>query len=101
MSQREDRKDSTVFKTCPDKINVPSEQELMILSRMRDLKAKVKELKEKLAFLTTASCGDETSGRTQNIELELDRLRAKWKTLEKEREQAAQARMVALGHEQP
>ena len=101
MSQREDRKKSTVFKTCPDKINVPSEQKLIILSRMRDLKAKAKELKEKLAFLTTASCGDEMSERTQNLELELDRRKAKWKRLEKEREQATQARMVALGHEQP
>jgi len=73
MPQKDNRKNSTELTTCPGKIKVPSEQEVIVLSRMRKLRVKAKALKEKLASLTIASDGNETSAKARMVALEHER----------------------------
>ena len=80
--------------TC-QKLEVPSDDEIKALNKMRIIKERVRELKQILA--------DSASGRGDHIQVEkinneLKTLKAEWKEWKDKRDDAETVRMIHLGH---
>jgi hypothetical protein len=76
---------------------VPGKEELAALNAMRAIKARGKHLKKRLAEIESSSRQEDREA-ARALEVELERLRRKWKEWEKKREEATRQRMILLGH---
>ena len=85
--------------TCPGRIEVPTEKEREALLIMKSIKERVRKLKGNLAQVKT-SCEDDNRKKIGVIEKELARLKEEWIRWEEKRKQAAEERMILLGHEE-
>lgn len=88
------------MRSCPGKIQVPTEEEKQALEELRRIKAIVREKKAQLRQLR-ASGEVEKSSRIQQVESQLEELKGQWNVWESRRENAAKKRMILLGHEEP
>ena len=86
-------------RTCPGKVEVPTEKEREALGAMKSIKERVRALKKRLASLN-ASDSDEKTDEILTVENELARLKVDWNRWEEKREAAAKERMIILGHEE-
>ena len=86
-------------RTCPGKMEVPTEKEREALVAMKTIKERVRALKKRLASLD-ASDSDEGADEILAKEEELARLKVEWDRWEEKRGAAAKERMIILGHEE-
>jgi len=86
-------------RTCPGKMEIPTEKEKEALGAMKTIKERVRALKKRLASLD-ASDGDEGADEIVAKEEELARLKVEWDRWEEKRGAAAKERMIILGHEE-
>ena len=86
-------------RTCPGKMEVPTEKETEALGAMKSIKEQVRALKKRLASLD-ASARDEDADEILTKEDELARLKVDWNRWEEKRKTAAKERMIILGHEE-
>ncbi len=84
---------------CPGAIKVPTEKEREALDNLREIKMKVRELKERLGRLQSEKAGKD-EGEVTAINALLNELREQWDKWQKKREEAATERMILLGHEE-
>jgi len=91
--------ESDCSKTCGPR-EIPTNEEKEALDALRAIKDRVREVKTKLGEVTRQQEAPEASVR-EELEMELEKLREEWKVWEERREEAARARMIALGHEDP
>ena len=82
---------------CCKRAEVPSDEELVALSDMREIKTRVKELKRRLSEISLHK--DEYLEEKLRLEKEISALKSEWDELERKREKAAHNRMIMLGHE--
>ncbi|MBW1804073.1 MAG: hypothetical protein JRJ85_25480 [Deltaproteobacteria bacterium] len=80
-------------------VQVPSEDEIVVLRAMRQVKGQSKVLKEKMAQLES-SIREADKPLLIEIEEELAELKEEWKHLEEKRKATARERMILLGHEE-
>ena len=78
-------------------MELPTEEELKALNRLREIKKRVRELKKEMAFMVSDSLFEERS----RSEGELIELKKEWEVWEKKRDEAARERMVSLRHLEP
>ena len=86
-------------RTCPGKMEVPTEKEREALAAMKSIKERVRELKRYLASLDTLG-RDQDAGEILTVKNELARLKVDWNRWEEKRKTAAKERMIILGHEE-
>lgn len=79
------------------RVQVPTEEELVALNAMRDIKKEASSLKERIRRL------EGTAGAPERTELQerIDRLKKEWNGWEEKRKAEAKRRMILLGHEEP
>ena len=82
---------------CCKKAEVPSDEEVAILSDMREIKARVKEIKKRLPEISLHN--GEYLEEKSRLEKEMTELKEEWCELEERRKRAAHDRMILLGHE--
>jgi hypothetical protein len=70
-----------------------------ILTRMREVKAQVTEVKEEIRALAGGVNG-ESADRLAARKQHLEALRCEWQALDRQRKEAARLRMQILGHEE-
>lgn len=83
---------------CPGKIEVPTEEEREALTAMKEIKARVRDVKKRLAVLADSK-RDGASKEMLDLEEELASLKTQWNQWEEKRRRAANERMILLGHE--
>jgi hypothetical protein len=83
---------------CPGKIEVPTEEEREALTAMKAIKARVRDVKKRLAVLADSK-RDGASKEMLDLEEELASLKTHWNQWEEKRRRAANERMILLGHE--
>jgi len=86
-------------RTCPGKIEVPTEKEMEALGAMKSIKERVRGMKKRLAALKDSGRVEEVD-EMLTLEKELDRLKVDWNRWEEKRKAAAKERMIILGHEE-
>ena len=79
-------------------IEIPTDDEVRALNALREIKDRVRSLKNIMIEKENSSGSREGK---EKVESELLRLKTEWKEWEKKRESAAKERMVALGHVKP
>lgn len=79
-------------------VQVPSEDEVVALNAMRNIKGRVRELKKRLSLLSSSG-RDEHVEEIAALDKEMNRLKAEWNGWEERRKNAASERMILLGHE--
>ncbi len=79
-------------------MDIPTDDEVKALDRLRKIKKRVRELKKELSVTASDSSFHEQRIRAEN---ELTRLKKEWKEWEKKRDEAARERMITLGHLEP
>jgi hypothetical protein len=99
MNKREPDVMENPNRTCPGKVEVPTEKEREALGAMKSIKERVRELKRHLASLDTLGL-DQDAGEILTKENELARLKVDWNRWEEKRKAAAKERMIILGHEE-
>ena len=79
-------------------VQVPTDDELKALNKLRSIKVRVNEIKQRLSDKALAE-----EGNNENVELEkeLCMLKVEWDEWVEKRETAARERMILLGHEKP
>ena len=82
---------------CCKRAEVPSDEKVATLSDMREIKARVKELKKRLSDISLHN--GEYLVEKSRLEKEMTELKSEWNELEQKREKAAHDRMIMLGHE--
>ena len=80
---------------CPGAVKVPTDKEVEALNRLRAIKEKVRELKERLGLMEDAADGEEIKA----VNALLEDLRRQWDIWQVKREEAARERMIPLGHD--
>ena len=80
--------------TCKP-LEIPTDDEVKALNRLREIKKRVREIKKELSNMSSDSS---LSENTKRAESELLELKKDWKEWEKKRDEAARERMIALGH---
>ena len=85
-------------RTCPGKIEVPTEKEREALTAMKSIKERVRALKKHLTSLKASGRGEDAE-EILTVEDELARLKVEWNRWEGKRKAAAKERMILLGHE--
>ena len=86
-------------RTCPGKMEVPTEKEQEALAAMKSIKERVREMKKRLTALGYSGRGQDAD-EILTKENELARLKADWNRWEEKRKAAAKERMIILGHEE-
>ena len=86
-------------RTCPGRMEVPTEKEREALEAMKSIKEQVRALKKRLASLH-ASANGEKADEIHKKEKELASLKIAWDQWEEKRKAAAKERMIILGHEE-
>jgi len=81
---------------CCKRAEVPSDKEVAALSDMREIKARVKELKKRLSAISLHK--GEYLEEKSRLEKEMTELKAEWSELEEKRKKAAHDRMILLGY---
>lgn len=81
---------------CPGAVKIPTDKEKEALDKLRGIKAKVRELKDRLAGLESEGAGDDEILAINRL---LEELRLQWDQWQAKREEAARERMILLGHE--
>lgn len=76
-------------------IEIPTDDEVRALNALRDIKSRVRKLKE---VMMDDSADRSLTPEKIQAESELLQLKKEWKEWEKKREAAARERMIALGH---
>ena len=79
-------------------MEIPTEDEVRALDRLRNIKKRVREIKKDLAQISSDSSFHEQRLLLEN---ELLQLKGDWGEWEKKRDAAARERMIALGHLDP
>ena len=79
-------------------IEIPTDDEVKALNALRDIKDRVRSLKNLMIEKDNNSGYGEGK---EKLESELLKLKTEWKEWEKKREYAARERMIALGHIKP
>ena len=93
MSDSENR-DNRICKP----IEIPTEDEVKALDRLREIKKRVREIKKELSKMSSDSLFYE---QKTLLDSELLQLKKEWEEWEKKRDAAARERMIALGHLDP
>jgi len=86
-------------RSCPGKMEVPTEKETEALGAMKSIKEQVRALKKRLASLNASDSNEEVD-EILTKENELVRLKVDWNRWEEKRKAAAKERMIILGHEE-
>lgn len=76
-------------------MEIPTDDEMKALNRLREIKKRVREVKKELSNMTSDASFCEQRIKADN---ELLGLKKEWKEWEKKRDEAAKERMIALGH---
>ena len=76
-------------------LDIPTDDEVKALNRLREIKKRVRVLKKELSLMASDASFFEQRDR---IDFELIELKKEWKEWEKKRDEAARERMIALGH---
>ncbi len=84
---------------CPGQVQVPTPKELASLDAMRDIKERVRRLKNERRNVV-AKRSAESADYISALDYEMDRLKKKWKTVEGKWKADVQERMIYLGHEE-
>ena len=79
-------------------MEIPTDDEVKALNSLRKIKKRVRELKRELSFMASDASSYEQKIR---IDRELADLKIEWEVWAKKRDEAARARMIALGHLEP
>jgi hypothetical protein len=82
---------------CCKRAEVPSDEEVAALRDMRDVKARVKELKKRQSEISLHQ--GEYLEEKSRLEKEMTELKIEWSRLEEKRKKAAHERMILLGHD--
>jgi len=84
---------------CAGKIKVPTDKEVSALTEMRNIKSKVKAIRENIKLLNESGDEDARAGISE-MESELARYKNKWKEWQQRHKEAVRERMIILGHEE-
>lgn len=84
---------------CAGKIDIPTETEIEALNEMRNIKSRVKAVKEQIRQLA-GSENEEARDRISELEKDLKRYRNQWLAWQERHRQAVRERMIILGHEE-
>ncbi len=76
-------------------MEIPTDDEVKALNRLREIKKRVREIKKELSHMASDASFYEQRTRADN---ELLELKKEWEKWEKKRDEAARERMIALGH---
>ena len=79
-------------------LDIPTDDEVKALNRLREIKKRVREIKKELSHMASDASSCELKNQADE---ELLELKKEWKEWEKKRDEAAKERMVALGHLEP
>ena len=79
-------------------IELPTEDELKALNKLREIKNRVREIKKELSHMVSGSSFYKERLRAES---ELHQLKKEWVEWEEKRDDAARQRMIALGHLEP
>ncbi len=82
---------------CCVRPKVPTDEEVAILTNMREIKTRVKELKKMQSEISFHK--GEYLGEKSSLEKELAELKAEWNRLEEKKKRAAHDRMISLGYD--
>lgn len=82
-------------KNCCKSMEIPTDDEVKALNRLREIKKRVRELKKEISHMASDASFFEQRIQVDN---ELRELKKEWKKWEKKRDEAARERMIALGH---
>ncbi len=80
-------------------IEVPTEDELIALKAMRNIKDRVRKLKKRLSEIANSEVEKEAD-ETRELKKEIAQLKVDWIEWEEKRKIAARQRMILLGHEE-
>jgi len=94
--QRHDTK--ACEKLCGN-IQVPTEDEVVALNAMRNIKNRVREIKKRISEIPSSKKLEDVK-RLSGWENELAQLKETWEAWERKRKEAARVRMGLLGHEE-
>ena len=89
---------SNFNKTGCKPIEIPTNDEVKALDKLREIKHQVREIKKQINFMGTDSSYYEQRFKADS---ELLSLKKEWAEWEKKRDDAARERMIALGHIDP
>ena len=76
-------------------MEIPTDDEVKALNRLREIKKRVRNIKKELSQMTSDPSFNEQRTQADN---ELLELKKEWKEWEIKRDEAAKERMTALGH---
>ena len=79
-------------------LEIPTDDEVNALNRLREIKKRVREIKSKLKHLASDPSFHDERNRAES---ELVELKKEWIEWEKKKDEAARERMIALGHLDP
>lgn len=79
-------------------VEIPTDNEVEALDRLREIKKRVREIKKDLSMMPSEDSFYEKRLEAEN---ELRRLKTEWDQWMKKRDKAARERMIALGHLEP
>jgi hypothetical protein len=81
-------------------VEVPTEEEVVALNAMREIRNEAKVLKAQIESLRKRTDG-EADEELAAAEIAVERLRMQWQECQQRRKKAARERMILLGHEEP
>ena len=84
---------------CTGKIEVPTDKEISALNMMRNIKSKVKAIKENIKRLND-SRDEKARGRALELEKDLEKYKTEWTEWQQKHKEAVCERMIILGHEE-
>ncbi|MGD9161460.1 MAG: hypothetical protein PVG39_23810 [Desulfobacteraceae bacterium] len=76
-------------------MEIPTDDEVKALNRLREIKKRVREIKKELSQTASDPSFNELINQADN---ELLELKKEWKEWELKRDEVAKKRMIALGH---
>ena len=91
--------DATCKNVCAGKIEVPTNKEIKALNEMRNIKSKVKAIKENIKRLNE-SRDEKARNEALALEKDLERLKTEWTKWQQKHKEAVRERMIILGHEE-
>jgi len=91
--------DKSCKNVCTGKIEVPTDKEISALNKMRNIKSKVKAVKENIRQLIDSG-NEKTRERVSELEKDLESYKAEWTEWQKRHKEAVRERMIILGHEE-
>ena len=91
--------DANCKNVCAGKIEVPTDKEIEALNEMRNIKSRVKAIRENIKRLDDSK-DEKAQNKVLALEKDLERLKTEWTKWQQKHKEAVRERMIILGHEE-